>query len=90
MRLVPKRLTWLGLGAFAGWLFDGEQGRARRAMLKEHTSKLLRNAGRRVDSISPSLADKLEAASKTVDPDEHDALASRPIDASSADAVAAG
>jgi len=45
MRLVPKRLRWMGLGALAAWLFDPERGRARRNQIADKANELKSKAG---------------------------------------------
>jgi len=45
MRLAPKRLRWMGLGALAAWLFDPERGRARRNQIAEKAHELKVKAG---------------------------------------------
>lgn len=45
MRLVPKRLRWMGVGALVAYLFDPERGRARRNQLADRASELKRKAG---------------------------------------------
>ena len=45
MRLVPKRLRWMGLGALAAWLFDPERGRTRRNQIADRASEVMRKVG---------------------------------------------
>ena len=45
MRLIPKRLRWMGLGALAAWLFDPERGRARRTQIADKASEAMKKTG---------------------------------------------
>ncbi len=45
MRLIPKRLRWMGLGALAAWLFDPERGRARREQIADKASATMKKTG---------------------------------------------
>jgi hypothetical protein len=47
MRLVPKRLRWMGLGALAAWLFDPDRGRARRNQIADKANELAEKSGLR-------------------------------------------
>jgi len=47
MRIVPKRLKWLGLGAVLAWLFDLEKGHERRRRIAERASMMVPHAGRK-------------------------------------------
>jgi hypothetical protein len=77
MRLVPKRLRWMGFGALAAWLFDSEKGRARRTELADRSSAVLRKAGRRVEGRSRYAADKLQGLGHKIGPNKE-----QPVDVS--------
>lgn len=78
MRIIPKRLKWLGFGAAIGWLFDAEHGKERRAWITDQTAGLLRGAGRGLESVSPSVGAKFRQLGDAVDPDGRDD-ADRPV-----------
>jgi len=66
MRLVPKRVRWMGLGALAAYLFDPERGRARRNQLADRAAELKKKAG--LESKPEHAADKVPSVSSTPSP----------------------
>ena len=63
MRLVPKFVRWMGLGALAAYLFDPERGRARRTELADRAAELKKKAG--LESTPDHTADKVPGSSST-------------------------
>jgi hypothetical protein len=81
MRLVPKRLKWLGLGAGIAWLFDPDMGQTRRTRIADRTSSLLRDAGQNCEGKSRYAADKLQGLSHAIERKHDDASTQQPVHA---------
>jgi hypothetical protein len=45
MRIIPKRVRWLGVGAGLAWLFDPELGHHRRARIADKLQGLRHTLG---------------------------------------------